>query len=63
MRRFLKPKIVQEWTILWKEKGFQGFMKQKGWRIVIAIFLFYLIRDSFLYIILPVWAGRSLLGC
>ena len=63
LRRFLKPKIIREWTYLWKEKGFRGFVQEKGWKIFAVIVLFYLIRDSFLYIILPMWAGRSLLGC
>jgi len=36
-----------------KEDGFRGFIKQEGWSIVAFFFLFYLIRDSFLYILIP----------
>ncbi|MFQ5641871.1 MAG: hypothetical protein ACE5IR_28175 [bacterium] len=61
INRFLKPKIIREWTALWKEVGFRGFVKQKGWKIMIAIIIFYLIRDSFLYLLLPYLAARGLL--
>ena len=60
--RLLKPKIIREWTALWKEVGFWGFVKRKGWKVVTAIFIFYLIRDSFLYLLLPYLAARGLLG-
>jgi hypothetical protein len=63
IKRILKPKIIQEWTALLKEKGPREFLKQKGWKIVAAVFLFYLIRDSLLYLILPYLAARGLLGC
>ena len=62
IKRILKPKIVREWTALLKEVGFLEFTKQKGWKIVAAIILFYLIRDSFLYIFLPYLAARGLFG-
>ncbi len=63
IKRILKPKIIQEWTALLKEKGLREFLKQKGWKIVVAVFLFYLIRDSLLYLVLPYLAARGLLGC
>ena len=63
MQRVLKPKIIQDWAAVWREQGFKEFIKRKGWKIVAAVFLFYLIRDSFLYIFLPYLAARGLLGC
>ncbi|MFQ5771234.1 MAG: hypothetical protein ACE5HX_11900 [bacterium] len=62
VKRILKPKIIQEWTALWKKIGFWGLVKQKGWKIVVAIILFYLIRDTFLYLLLPYLVARGLLG-
>lgn len=46
-----------------KEVGFKEFVRQKGWKIILAIFLFYLIRDSLLYFVLPYMAARGLFGC
>jgi hypothetical protein len=62
IRRILKPKIIREWTALWKEVGFRGFVKRKGWKMMVAIIIFYLIRDSFLYLLLPYLAARGLFG-
>jgi len=62
-RKILKPKIITNWTLEWKKLGFRGFVKKKGWKIVVAIFLFYLVRDSLLYIIIPYMAARGLWGC
>jgi len=60
---FLKPKWIVEWTKMIKEDGIKSFIKQKGWKVVAAIFVFYLIRDSILYIIIPYFAITELGGC
>jgi hypothetical protein len=40
-----------------------GFLFRKyGWKLVVAVFLFYLIQDSFLYIILPLLIGKGIVG-
>ncbi len=62
-QRVLKPKIIQEWGTVWREHGFKEFIKRKGWKVVAIVFVFYLIRDSFLYLFLPYLATRGLLGC
>lgn len=36
-----------------RASGWRTFVRRHGWRPVMAIVLFYLIRDTFLYIILP----------
>ncbi|MFQ5708308.1 MAG: hypothetical protein ACE5HO_12705 [bacterium] len=60
VKRVLKPQFIQEWTGLWKEFGFLGLVKRKGWRIVTVIVIFYLIRDSILYLLLPYLAYLGL---
>ncbi|MGH7450470.1 MAG: hypothetical protein ACRENG_03935 [bacterium] len=52
-RKILKPPIIQEWTKLLRERGIKGFIREKGWKVVVAIFAYYLVRDSLLYIIIP----------
>lgn len=54
LKRIFKPPIIQEWSDLLREKGLRVFVREKGWKIVIAVFMFYLIRDSILYILVPV---------
>lgn len=61
--KLLKPQFIQDWMSPWKEHGFKEFARQKGWKVVATVFLFYLVRDSILYILIPVLAARGLLGC
>ena len=61
--RFLKPKWAAEWARLLKEQGFKGFVKEKGWKLLILFFLFYLIRDVTLYLIIPYLIVDNIAGC
>lgn len=54
LQKILKPPIIREWTSLLREKGFKAFLREKGWKVVAAVFLFYLVRDSIMYILIPV---------
>ena len=58
-KKLFKPAIVQEWTGLLREKGLKEFLRLKGWKILAAIFVFYFIRDSILYIIIPFWVAQG----
>ncbi|NUO79008.1 hypothetical protein HUU05_02950 [candidate division KSB1 bacterium] len=58
-KEIFKPSIIQEWTSLLKEKGLRAFIKEKGWKIVIAVFVFYLVRDSILYLIIPLMIAQG----
>jgi len=50
---FLKTKNMKEWASLFRERGFKGIVKEKGWRILLLFIGVYLIRDTILYIIIP----------
>jgi hypothetical protein len=43
-----------------KTNGLNGVLRSYGWKLLLAVFVFYLIRDTFLYIILPLIAGRAI---
>ncbi len=58
-KKIFKPRIIQEWTSLLREKDLKGFIKAKGWKVVAAIFLYYLIRDSILYVIIPLMIAQG----
>ena len=53
IRNFLTIKIIREYRDTLKEKGVKGFIKTYGWKVVFTVFMFYLIRDSILYILIP----------
>lgn len=60
---FFKPKFVLEWRRLIKEEGFKGFIKRKGWKVVVIFFFYYLIRDTILYIIIPYLIINNIIEC
>jgi hypothetical protein len=47
-------------TAEYKTNGLRGVIKAYGWRLLLAVFVFYLIRDTILYIIIPLAAGRAI---
>jgi|TARA_B100000085_G_scaffold157490_1_gene143029 hypothetical protein len=49
----LIPKFLRKYVFYLKEHGFKKTIKKFGWKLFAVIFLFYLIRDSILYIIIP----------
>ena len=61
--KFLKPKWAVDWWKIIKTEGVKGFVKQKGWKFLVAFILFYLIRDVTLYIIIPYLIVDNVLGC
>ena len=60
---FLRPKWTKEWWAIIKNEGVKAFVKKKGWKFLIAFILFYLIRDSILYIIIPYLIINKIVNC
>ena len=58
--RWYKFVILDSITII-RQDGFRGFIRKRGWKVIAAVFLYYLIRDSFLYILLPYLVAREIL--
>ena len=53
IRNLFKSKFLSKYTKIYKEDGFKGVLKEGGWRVITYFVLFYLIRDTILYIIIP----------
>ncbi len=49
----------QEARQIYKEQGFKAVFRRFGWKLVVAIFFYYLIRDVTLYIIIPALVWRA----
>lgn len=58
-----RPKFIKEWWDIRKEGGLKLLFKKKGWQVVITFFMYYLIRDSILYIIIPYFGFTAFKGC
>ena len=57
-----KSKFLIKYTKIYKEDGFKGVLKEGGWRMITYFVLFYLIRDTILYIIIPYLIVRGFLN-
>ena len=60
---FLKPKFLIAWNEIRKEGGYKHLIKKKGWSVVAAFIVFYLIRDSILYLLIPYLAIKGIITC
>tara|TARA_B100000579_G_scaffold426393_1_gene433547 strand:+ start:1417 stop:1644 length:228 start_codon:yes stop_codon:yes gene_type:complete len=56
----LIPKFLYKYVIYYQNHGFKKTIKKFGWKLIIIISIFYLIRDSILYIIIPYFAIKGL---
>ena len=53
IKKLLRVKFLQEYIAVFKKDGFKGVLRKGGWKILFYFFMFYLIRDSILYILIP----------
>ena len=61
--KFVKPKFFREWNDIRKEGVLKLLLKQKGPIVLVVFFLYYLIRDSILYILIPVLIAKEIITC
>ena len=61
--KILKPKFIVDWGEIRKDGGFFNLLKKKGTRVLVAFILFYLIRDSILYILIPIMIAKGFITC
>ena len=53
MKKFFIPKWMSKYTDIYRKEGFKGLIKKGGWKLLVSFFVFYLIRDLILYILIP----------
>ena len=58
-----KPGFIREWGDIRREGGYKLLIRKKGWTVVLAFFMFYLIRDSILYLIIPYLMMKDIISC
>lgn len=61
--KLLKPKFLIEWNEIRKEGGYKLLIKKKGRNVVIAFIVFYFVRDSILYLLIPYLAIKGIITC
>lgn len=58
--RWYKYFILDSVAII-RVSGFATFIKTRGWKVIAVVITYYLIRDTFLYILLPYLIAREIL--
>jgi hypothetical protein len=51
LKRVLIPTFIRKYVQIFRKEGFKGLIKKGGWRLLLGFILFYLIRDTILYVI------------
>ncbi len=55
-------RILKEIKATFKESGFKGVTRKYGWKLFLAVFVYYLIRDITLYIVIPYFVYQGFAG-
>lgn len=62
-RRFLVPRYIARELASVRELGFKQYLKTRGKWVFAGIILFYLVRDTTLYIIIPYLVINGFISC
>jgi len=62
LRNFLVPAKILSLRQQIKEKGVKQIIREMGWKVIVGVFIFYLVRDVLLYIVIPFLIARGLLS-
>lgn len=57
--RLFRFAIIDSLRIV-KAHGFRELLRQRGWRFVAAVIAYYLVRDTLLYVVLPLVVAGEL---
>jgi hypothetical protein len=57
--RLYKHYVIDSALIL-KRHGFKELVRRRGWKFLLAIAGYYLVRDTILYVALPLFVARGL---
>lgn len=55
------PKVLREAKTIFREQGLRGVIRRYGWKFFAIFFLYYLVRDVTLYILLPWYLATKIL--
>ena len=53
------PKWLKNWVKIYRQKGFKGLIKEKGWVVGVVIFMFFLLK-GIMWLIIPYLLAKGL---
>lgn len=54
------PKVIREAKQVFREGGIKGVIRRYGWKVFAIFFVYYLVRDVTIYILLPLYLANKL---
>lgn len=45
-----------------RQLGWRGLLRKRGWKLVVVVVLYYLIRDTILYVLIPLAIAAGVLS-
>ena len=60
LKNKLIPNFLKEYIIYYQENGFKKTIQKFGIKLIVTIIIFYFIRDTILYIIIPYFALKGI---
>ena len=57
--RKLTPKWMLKYIDIYKKEGSKAAVKAAGWKVVLVIIIYYLVRDITLYIVIPYLVAKG----
>ncbi len=58
----ITPAFLRPYTKLYREEGWRAVVKKGGWKLIIIVVLFYLVRDGILYLLVPYLIARGIMS-
>ncbi len=58
-KNFLIPAKVQKIRDQLRAEGFRAVVKTLGWKVIAGIIIYYLVRDTLLYLVIPYLIARG----
>jgi hypothetical protein len=52
--------VVIDSVLIVKRHGLRELLRQRGWKFLAAVIAYYLVRDTLLYVIVPLCVARGL---
>tara|TARA_B100000683_G_C12029693_1_gene365732 strand:+ start:223 stop:423 length:201 start_codon:yes stop_codon:yes gene_type:complete len=60
LKNKLIPNFLKEYIIYYQENGFKKTIQKFGIKLIVTIIVFYFVRDTILYIIIPYFALKGI---
>ena len=60
LKKKLIPNFLKEYIIYYQENGLKLTIKKYGIKLIVTIVVFYFVRDTILYIIIPYFALKGI---